>query len=99
MTTTSSRHYVDRWANFCYYFVANYQSLSNKLAQSCDLKSIMCNNDESLRSFLKCFMSMRNRILDVAKVAMIEDFYHESNDSTFIRAILHKAPVTLKQLF
>jgi hypothetical protein len=33
---------------------------------------------------------MRNRILDVAEAAVIEDFYHESNDSAFIRAILQK---------
>jgi hypothetical protein len=78
MTTTSSRHYVDRWANFCYYFVANYQSLSNKLAQSCDLKSIMCNNDESLRSFLKRFQSMRNHIPDIDEAVVIEDVFRGS---------------------
>jgi hypothetical protein len=30
---------------------------------------------------------------------MIEDFYRESNDSAFIRAILQKAPTTFEQLF
>jgi hypothetical protein len=37
---------------------------------------------------------MRNRILEVAKAAVIEDFYQGSNDSAFVRAILQKAPAT-----
>jgi hypothetical protein len=42
---------------------------------------------------------MRNRILEVAEAAVIEDFYRGSNDSAFIGAILQKAPTTSEQLF
>jgi hypothetical protein len=42
---------------------------------------------------------MRNRIPEVADAAVIEDFYRGSNDSTFVRAILQKAPATSEQLF
>jgi hypothetical protein len=42
---------------------------------------------------------MRNRIPEVAEVAVIEDFYRGSNDSAFVRAILQKAPTTSEQLF
>jgi hypothetical protein len=42
---------------------------------------------------------MRNRIPEVAEAAVIEDFYRGSNDSTFVRAILQKAPTTSEQLF
>jgi hypothetical protein len=42
---------------------------------------------------------MRNHIPEVAKAAMIEDFYRGSNDPVFVRAILQKAPATSKQLF
>jgi hypothetical protein len=42
---------------------------------------------------------MRNRILEVAEAAVIEDFYRGSNHSAFVRAILQKAPVTSEQLF
>jgi hypothetical protein len=42
---------------------------------------------------------MRNRILEVAEAAVIEDFYRGSNDSAFVRAILQKAPTTSEQLF
>jgi hypothetical protein len=42
---------------------------------------------------------MRNRIPEVAEVAMIEDFYRGSNDSIFNRTILQKAPTTSEQLF
>jgi hypothetical protein len=42
---------------------------------------------------------MRNRIPDVMEATMIEDFYHWSNDSIFIQAILQKAPATSEQLF
>jgi hypothetical protein len=42
---------------------------------------------------------MRNRIPEVAKAAVIEDFYRGSNDSAFVRAILQKAPTTFEQLF
>jgi hypothetical protein len=42
---------------------------------------------------------MRNRILEVTKAAVIEDFYRGSNDSAFVRAILPKAPTTSEQLF
>jgi hypothetical protein len=42
---------------------------------------------------------MRNRILEVAEAAVIEDFYRGSNDSAFIRAILQKAPTASEQLF
>jgi hypothetical protein len=42
---------------------------------------------------------MRNRIPEVAEVAVIKDFYRGSNDSTFVRAILQKAPTTFEQLF
>jgi hypothetical protein len=31
---------------------------------------------------------MRNHIPDVVKADVIEDFYRESNDSVFVRAIL-----------
>jgi hypothetical protein len=42
---------------------------------------------------------MINHIPEVAKAAVIEDFYQGSNDSAFIRAILQKAPTTSEQLF
>jgi hypothetical protein len=42
---------------------------------------------------------MRNRIHEVAEAVVIEDFYRGSNDSTFVRAILQKAPTTFEQLF
>jgi hypothetical protein len=42
---------------------------------------------------------MRNRIPEVAEVAVIEDFYRGSNDSAFVRAILQKVSTTSKQLF
>jgi hypothetical protein len=42
---------------------------------------------------------MRNRIPEVAKAAVIEDFYRGSNDPVFVRAILQKALATSKQLF
>lgn len=42
---------------------------------------------------------MMNHIPDVAKAVVIKDFYHESNDSAFVWAILQKAHVTLEQLF
>jgi hypothetical protein len=52
-----------------------------------------------LRSYLKRFHTMRNHIPKVAEAAVIEDFYRGSNDLTFVRAILQKAPVTSEQLF
>jgi hypothetical protein len=42
---------------------------------------------------------MRNRILEVAEAAVIEDFYQGSNDSAFVRAILQRVPTTSEQLF
>jgi hypothetical protein len=42
---------------------------------------------------------MRNRIPEVAKATVIEDFYQGSNDSVFVWAILQKAPTTSEQLF
>jgi hypothetical protein len=42
---------------------------------------------------------MRNHIPEVIEAAVIEDFYRGSNDSAFVRAILHKAPTTSEQLF
>jgi hypothetical protein len=99
LAPASSRHFINDWTDFYHRFVANFQSLSNKSAQPWDLKSIKRRNDESLRSFLKCFQTMRNRIPDVAEAAVIEDFYRGSNDSAFVRAILQKAPVTTKQVF
>jgi hypothetical protein len=42
---------------------------------------------------------MINHIPEVAEAAVIEDFYRGSNDSTFVRAILQKAPITSEQLF
>jgi hypothetical protein len=77
----------------------NFQSLSDKLAQPWDLKSIKCQNVETLRSFLRRFQMMRNQIPEVVEVAVIEDFYRGSNNSVFVRAILQKAPTTSKQLF
>jgi hypothetical protein len=93
------RHCIDNWSNFSWYFIANFQSLSDKPAQPWDLKSIKCRGDETLRSYLKRFLTMRNRILEVAEAAVIEDFYRGSNDSVFVRAILQKAPPTSEQLF
>jgi hypothetical protein len=42
---------------------------------------------------------MRNRIPEVTKATVIEDFYRGSNDTAFVRAILQKAPTTSEQLF
>jgi hypothetical protein len=67
--------------------------------QPWDLKSIKRQNDETLRSFLKRFQTMRNRIPEVAEESVIEDFYRGSNDSGFVQAILQKAPATSEQLF
>jgi hypothetical protein len=49
--------------------------------------------------YLKKFQTMRNRIPEVTKAVVIEDFYRGSNDSAFVRAILQKAPTTYEQLF
>jgi hypothetical protein len=94
-----SRHCIDDWSDFSRRFTANFQSLSDKPAQPWDLKSIKCRGDETLRSYLKRFQTMRNRIPEVAEAAVIEDFYWGSNDSAFVRAILQKAPTTSEQLF
>jgi hypothetical protein len=93
------RHCIDDWSEFSRCFIANFQSLSDKPAQPWDFKSIMRRGDETLRSSLKRFQTMKNRIPEVAEAAVIEDFYRGSNDSTFVRAILQKAPTTSEQLF
>jgi hypothetical protein len=93
------RHCIDDWSDFSRRFTANFQSLSDKPAQPWDLKSIKRRGDETLRSYLKRFQTMRNRIPEVAEAAVIEDFYRGSNDSAFVRAILQKAPTTSEQLF
>jgi hypothetical protein len=49
------RHCIDDWSDFSQRFIANFQSLSDKPAQPWDLKSIRCQSDETLRSFLKRF--------------------------------------------
>jgi hypothetical protein len=89
------RHCIDDWGDFSRRFVVNFQSLSDKLAQPWDLKSIKCQSDETLRLFLRRFQTMRNRIPEVMEAAVIEDFYQGSNDSAFVRAILPKAPAPL----
>jgi hypothetical protein len=50
---TYPRHYIDDWSDFSQGFIANFQSLSDKLAQPWDLKSIRRRGDETLRSYLK----------------------------------------------
>jgi hypothetical protein len=82
------RHCIDDWSDFSRRFTANFQSLSNKPVQPWDLKSIKRRGDETLRSYLKRFQTMRNRIPEVAEATVIEDFYQGSNDSAFVRAIL-----------
>jgi hypothetical protein len=93
------RHCIDDWSDFSRRFIASFHSLSDKPAQPWDLKSIRRRGDETLRSYLKRFQTMRNRIPEVAEAAVIEDFYLGSNDSAFVRAILQKAPTTSEQLF
>lgn len=92
-------HCIGHWADFYDRFVANFQSLFDKPAQSWDLKYVRRKNDESLRSFLKCFQSMRNRIPDISNAAVIEDFYRGSHDVVFVCVILQKASTTSEQLF
>jgi hypothetical protein len=67
--------------------------------QPWDLKSIRRRGDETLRSYLKRFQTMRNHIPEVVVAAVIEDFYQGFNDSAFVRAILQKALTTSEQLF
>jgi hypothetical protein len=93
------RHCIDDCSDFSRCFIANFQSLSDKPVQPWDLKSIRRRGDETLRSYLKRFQTMRNCILEVTEAAVIEDFYQGSNDSAFVRAILQKAPTTSEQLF
>ena len=93
------RHCIDDWSDFSRCFTANFQSLSDKPAQPWDLKSIKRRGDETLRSYLKRFQTMRNHIPEVAEAVVIEDFYRGSNDSAVVRAILQKAPTTSEQLF
>jgi hypothetical protein len=93
------RHCIDDWSAFSRRFTANFQSLSDKPAQPWDLKSIKRRGDETLRSYLKRFQTMRNRIPEVAEATVIEDFYRGSNDPAFVRTILQKAPTTSEQLF
>jgi hypothetical protein len=77
-------HCIYDLTNFYHRFVTNFQSLSDKTAQPEDLKSIKHQSDESLCLFLKHFYTMRNHIPNVAEAAVIEDFYHRSNDSIFV---------------
>jgi hypothetical protein len=93
------RHCINDWSDFSRCFTANFQSLSDKPAQPWDLKSIKRRGDETLRSYLKRFQTMRNCIPEVTEAAVIEDFYRGSNDSAFVRAILQKAPNTSEELF
>jgi hypothetical protein len=93
------QHCIDDWSDFSRCFIANFQSLSDKPAQPWDLKSIRRRGYETLRSYLKIFQTMRNRIPEVAEAVVIEDFYRGSNDSAFVRKILQKAPTTSEQLF
>jgi hypothetical protein len=93
------RHCIDDWGDFSHQFIVNFQSLSDKLAQPWDRKSIRRRNEETLCLFLKRFQMMRNRIPEVAEAAVIEDFYWGSNDPAFLWAILQKAPATSEQLF
>jgi hypothetical protein len=93
------RHCINDWSDFSRRFIANFQSLSDKSVQPWDLKSIKRRGDETLRSYLKRFQTMRNRIPEVAEAAVIEDFYRGSNDSAFVQTILQKAPTTSEQLF
>jgi hypothetical protein len=93
------QHCIDDWSDFSRCFIANFQSLSDKPAQPWALKSNRRQGDETLRSYLKRFETMRNRIPEVTEAAVIEYFYRGSNDSPFVRDILQKAPTTSKQLF
>jgi hypothetical protein len=93
------QHYIDDWSDFSRRFIANFQSLFDKPAQPWNLKSIRHRGDETLRSYLKRFQTMRNRIPEVAEAAVIEDFYRGSNDLAFVRAILQKTPTNVEQLF
>jgi hypothetical protein len=77
-------HCIDDWSDFSRRFIANFQSLPDKPAQPWDLKSIRRRGDETLRSYLKRFQTMRNRIPEVAEAAVIEDVYRGSNDSAFV---------------
>jgi hypothetical protein len=90
------QHCIDNWSDISRHFIANFQSLFDKPAQPWDLKSIKHRGNETLRSYLKRFQTMRNRI---PEVAVIKDFYRGSNDSAFVRAILQKASTTFEQLF
>jgi hypothetical protein len=78
------RHCIDDWSDFSRRFIANFQSLSDKAVQPWDLKSIRRQGDETLRSYLKRFQTMRKRIPEVTEAVVIEDFYRGSNDSAFI---------------
>jgi hypothetical protein len=49
------QHCIDNWSDFSRCFIANFQSLSDKLAQPWDLKSIKRRGDETLRSYSKGF--------------------------------------------
>lgn len=92
-------HCINHWANFCNKFVSIFQSLCDKPAQPWDLKSIRHRNNESLRSFLKHFQTMRNQIPDIVDAALIEDFYQGSHDETVVWANLQEAPMMVEQLF
>jgi hypothetical protein len=78
------RHCINDWSDFSRCFIANFKSLSDKPAQPWDLKSIRRRGDETLRSYLKRFQTMRNRIPEVTEAAVIEDFYRGSNDPAFV---------------
>jgi hypothetical protein len=93
------RHCINDWNYFSRCFIANFQSLSDKPVQPWDLKSIKRRGDETLRSYLKRFQTMRNHIPEAAEAAVIEDFYRGSNYSAFVRAILQRAPTISEQLF
>jgi hypothetical protein len=92
------RHCIDDWSDFNWRLIANFQSLYDKSAQPWDLKSIRRHGDETLRSYLKRFQTMRNRIPKVTEATVIEDFYRGSNDSAFVQAIMQKVPTTSEQL-
>jgi hypothetical protein len=78
------RHCINDWSDFSRRFTANFSVPLRQTSATMGPQIHQAPGDETLRSYLKRFQTMRNRIPEVTEAAVIEDFYRGSNDSAFV---------------
>jgi hypothetical protein len=90
--------YVRPWSHLCQLFTSNFYATCARLGVDWDLANVIQKKGESLQKFIQRFCNKRIIILEVDDKSIIKFFKKGLRESSLIRKLTMKNPMTSKEM-